>query len=194
LGLHPTEEAAARAYSKYLKDGIDPEPRGWCSSQFKGVSWDKQKNKWRALCNATHLGYHTTEEAAARAYSKYLKDGTDPIKHRTSQFTGVFWNKNAHKWQAGCKQKYLGLHTTEGAAAQAYNVEAERIGVALNVIPPAGAARVGAGRGAGPSAGGGAGPKRAASKTPAAPAPSKKTKRDAPKPPATAATNKTMKL
>ena len=120
----------------------------------------------------THLGHHATEEAAARAYSKYLEDGIDPVKPReattTSQFTGVHWDTSKNKWKAQCKGTYLGRHATEAAAAQAYNVEAERLGIALNVLPPTTeAACSGAGPGAAAraraGAGGGVGPKRAAS-------------------------------
>jgi len=149
LGCHTTEEAAARVYSMYLEDGVVPGPPTF-SSQFTGVSWDKSTNKWKAKCKDTYLGFHTTEEGAARVYNKYLKDGIDPVKRRaasTSQFTGVCWDRN--KWVAKCKGTRLGRHTTEEAAAQAYNVEAERVGRPLNVIPPAGAAGAGAGPGTG---------------------------------------------
>ena len=195
LGHHTTEVAAARARSKYLKDGSVPtRPVG--SSQFKGVNWVKSHNIWKARCNGTNLGYHATEEDAARAYSKYLKDGIDIVTHRdasTSKFTGVCWVKKDNRWRAKCKGKALGNHTTEEAAAHVYNVEAERVGRPLNVIPPArvagDGAGTGAGAGAGADAGGGATSKRAAPKSKAAPAPSKKTKRAAPKPPATVASN-----
>jgi hypothetical protein len=181
LGYHTTQEAAARACSKYLKDGVAPEPAGpgpAGSSRFKGVSWYKRSNKWRAVCKGTDIGYYATEEDAARACSKYLEDGIDPVKHRdaiTSQFTGVSWDKGKNKWRAECQGKYLGRHTTEQGAAQACSVEAERLGFSLNAIRPAGAAGAGAGPGAG--AGGRAGSKRAAPKTPAIPASSKKPKR-----------------
>jgi len=110
---------------------------------IKGVFWSKQSGKWRAECKRTTLGYHATEEAAARAYDDYVKDGVVPEKlgnpKSTSQFKGVGWSKSAGKWKAICKGKHLGYHATEEAAAQAYNTEAERIGgVDLNVIPPAG--------------------------------------------------------
>jgi hypothetical protein len=123
LGYHTTEEGAACAYSKYLKDGIEPaKRRDAITSQLKGISWDKAKLRWRVECNRKHLGYHATEEDAALAYSKFLKDGIDPVKHReasTSQFTGVFWAKAQKKWNAKCKGKHLGYHTTEQAAARA---------------------------------------------------------------------------
>jgi hypothetical protein len=196
LGLHTTEEIAALALCKYLKDGSASKPPdclGLCSSQFKGVTWNKDKNKWKTECNGTYLGYHATEEDAARAYIKYLNYGIDLVKHRevkTSLFTGVSWYKMENKWRAKCTGKYLGLYTTEEAAAQAYNVEAGRVGRPLNVIPPAGAVGTGVGLGAG----GGAGPKRATPKTPAPPAASKKTKRAAPTTSAAPAASKKMKL
>ena len=190
LGYHTTEDAAARAYSKYLEDGSLPEPAD-CTSQFRGVSWSKSQNKWTAECNGTHLGRHATEEEAARARSKYLEDHIDPVNHReagTSRFTGVSWDKNRKRWRARCKGKALGYHTTEQAAAQAYNFEAERISLPLNITPPVRAA--GTATSVGPNAGGGVGTQRAASKppaipttdkrpaltSPAAPAPTKKVK------------------
>ena len=202
MGAHTTVEAAVRAYIKYLEDGSVPrrtERGGWGASQFKGVHWDNNSQKWRADCKGTRLGYHATEEDAVRAISKYLEDGIDPVKHRdatTSQFTGVCWDKARSKWTADCKGKRLTRHATEEAAAQAYNVEAERRGLPLNVISPAGAAgaSASAGAGAGPGAGGGANSKRAASKTPAAPATSKKPKRAAPTTLADPAASKKMKL
>jgi len=176
LGFYITEVAAARAYSKYLKDGIHPLTVG--SSQFKGVSWNKRDKSWKTTCNERHLGYHATEEHAARAYSKYLEDGIDPVKHReanTSQFTGVTWDKHNNKWKARCKGTFLGLYTTEEAAAHAHNVKAESLDVALNVIPPTGTSA-----GAGPGASSNVGHKRVLSKTPAAPATNTKEKRAAP--------------
>jgi hypothetical protein len=138
------------------------------TSQLKGVCWDKSRNKWKATCKTKHLGHHTTEQDAARAYSKYLKDGIDPVKHRdasTSQFKGVYWDKGRNLWRAKCKLTYMGFHAAEKDAARAYNVEAQSIGRPLKVIPPAG--DVGAGAGTGPGAGGRAAPKRAAPQTPA---------------------------
>jgi hypothetical protein len=187
LGFHTTEEAAAHACSKYLKDGIDPvEHRDANSSQFTGVSWHKHTNKWKVKCKGTRLGCHATEEDAARAYKKYLEDGIDPLEHpeaNASHFKGVSWSKGTSKWRAQCKGKHLGYHATEEAAARAYNVEAERLGLPLNVITPAGAAGAGgAGAGAGPKRAGGARasagavPKRAALETSASPAPCKKMK------------------
>jgi hypothetical protein len=147
---------------KPLEDGIDPvKHREARTSQFTGVCWDKTKLTWRAKCKGTQLGSHTTEEDAVRAYNKYRGDGVVSVVHRgasTSQFTGVNWDKRDSRWIAKCKDKRLGSHTTEEAAARAYNVEATRVGRPLNVIPPAGSA------GAGGGAGVGAGPGTSAAK------------------------------
>jgi hypothetical protein len=59
------------------------------------------------------------------------------------------WHNHNSKWRAQCRRVALGCYATEEEAAKAYNVEAARLGLALNVIPPAGAAGAGAGVGAG---------------------------------------------
>jgi len=140
LGCHATEEAAARAYDNYVKDGFNPVKTGERTSQFKGVSWDKRRGKWQARRRmGTSLGYHATEEAAAQAYSNYVKDGVDPMRRDcTSQYKGVSWDKGKGKWGARYKETWLGYHATEEAAARAYNIEAQRVGITtLNDIPPA---------------------------------------------------------
>ena len=131
------------AYQNYIKDGVDPVNRreGNCS-QFKGVWHSKLRGKWTARCNGKHLGHHATEEAAARAHDKYVRDGLVPVLLRegsTSLFKGVGWNKSRGKWMAMCNEKYLGYHATEEAAARAYDKKAERLGrVDFNIIPPTG--------------------------------------------------------
>jgi hypothetical protein len=181
LGYHAAEEAAAQAYNDYVKDGVVPvNLRRTITSQFKGVSWAKLGGKWVARCKSTTLGYRATEEAAAQAYKDYVKNGVNPVPRRegTSQCMGVSWGKSNGKWKAQCKRTYLGCHATEEAAARAYNIEAERFGLPLNVIPPAGDTDDGSNIAAAalvlPSpaalvrAHGGAGSKRGAPRTPAA--------------------------
>ena len=52
-----------------------------CSSQYKGVCWDKQKNKWKANIaidgKSKHLGQFDTEEEAAEAYKKKCNEIMD---------------------------------------------------------------------------------------------------------------------
>ena len=70
LGYHATEEAAAQAYNNYVENGVIPLKHRSGTSQFKGVGWDKYSGKWKARCKGKTVGYHATEEAAARAYNK----------------------------------------------------------------------------------------------------------------------------
>jgi hypothetical protein len=100
------------------------------SPLFKGVCWGKRSGKWRAVFKGRSLGDHATEEAAARAYDNYVKDGVGPVSHPegTSDIKGVSWNKAFGKWTAQYKGKHLGRHATEEAAAQAYNIEGSALG------------------------------------------------------------------
>ena len=57
------------------------------SSQFPGVSWSRSNFKWQARSKRAQLGFHATEEAAARAVDDYVKHGTAPeSKKGSSQF------------------------------------------------------------------------------------------------------------
>ena len=73
LGAYATQEAAARAYNVYVEDGVDPVLHRNGFSQFKGVWFSKSNRKWRARLKNKGLGYHATEEAAARAYNKEVE-------------------------------------------------------------------------------------------------------------------------
>lgn len=48
------------------------------SSRFKGVTWSKQKRKWKAYIqqrkSTCYLGYYDAEEAAARAYDAAARE------------------------------------------------------------------------------------------------------------------------
>ena len=46
------------------------------SSRRIGVSWVKTASQWKATYKGKHLGLHTTQEAAARAYRKHLEDSS----------------------------------------------------------------------------------------------------------------------
>lgn len=49
-----------------------------CSSDFKGVSWDKGAGRWRAqgkiAYKCIYLGYYDSEEDAARAYNDFARE------------------------------------------------------------------------------------------------------------------------
>jgi len=122
------------------------------SSRFKGVSWDKRYNKWRARGTAhgkdVHIGYYDNEEDAARAYQGYVEHGTLPArKVPTSAFRGVSWQKSGKVWVAEIRKSgqytRLGRFQTQQEAALAYNAAATRLGCPaswLNDVPHAGSA------------------------------------------------------
>ena len=104
------------------------------SSQYTGVSWGKNTNKWRSIIyinnKVKHLGLFTLEEDAAKAYQnalKMLNEGDlsfmEP-KEYSSKYKCVYWVKNANKWRSQItingKKKHLGYFTSEEEAHEAY--------------------------------------------------------------------------
>jgi hypothetical protein len=47
-------------------------PKQGGSSKYKGVTWDKCNNKWKAICKHKHIGMFDNEEEAGRAYDAYI--------------------------------------------------------------------------------------------------------------------------
>lgn len=43
-------------------------------SRYKGVTWAKEQQKWKATIHHTYLGYFESEEDAAKAYDKAAKE------------------------------------------------------------------------------------------------------------------------
>ena len=81
LGRYDTAEQASDAYQKALAmhlDGFTPQEIqkalgvSQLSSQYRGVTWEKRRQKWMAYHRINgkhkHLGYFLTEEAAHQAY------------------------------------------------------------------------------------------------------------------------------
>jgi len=101
------------------------------SNNFTGVSWDKSTGNWVAHIvfkgRQIHLGSFKVEIDAKNAYDKALeewKQGLDlniiyPKKINSSQYLGVYWDKNRNKWVADYMDKYLGRYDTELEAHQA---------------------------------------------------------------------------
>lgn len=85
LGIFSLEKDASDAYQLALSNwenlGIEPSKKIF-SSQYKGVIWDKTKNKWRAnietLKKKKHLGYFDNEYDAHLAYQKALLEKNKP--------------------------------------------------------------------------------------------------------------------
>ena len=139
LGLFTSEEDAAEVYQNALKiyhDGGDlsfMETR-IPTSQYKGVSWNKYGDNWRSYIKINgknkYLGSFTSEEDAAEVYQNALKmyhEGDLSFMETripTSQYKGVFWDKNSNKWKSQIKingkKKYLGYFTSEEDAAEVY--------------------------------------------------------------------------
>ena len=141
LGLFETEDEAHETYQKALKmlnegDLSFMKPKEF-SSKYKGVSWQKDRNKWvsRIKINGKqkNLGSFTSEEDAADAYQKALKmyhEGDSSFmetKTPSSQYKGVCWYKSTNKWisyiKINGKTKHLGLFTSEEEAYEAYQKE-----------------------------------------------------------------------
>jgi len=127
LGYHATEDAAAQAVDNYVQDGVVPVSHrdATSTSQFKGVCWDKRRGKWKAKCKGKTLGYHATEEAAARAYNteagrvarvdiNVVPPGGDADGNNTAARALLRMFASAHTHAgAGCKRsKRAGAPTT----------------------------------------------------------------------------------
>lgn len=118
-----------------------------CSSRFKGVGFDKKRQRWRARVQAgaiVRASYHLTEQQAALDYNRMARElhgefaglnelpaGIIPtVKAKTSRFRGVHFNTLERKWKAQiwvCGDNIaLGTFTSETDAALAYNAGARQ--------------------------------------------------------------------
>jgi len=139
-----------------------PKKKRVASSRFRGVCWDKSRQKWRADARfdgkSRNIGSYDDETEAARAYDatvraqsldKPLNFPDDlstapgvfvPKKKRvaSSRFRGVCWDKTHQKWRAEIyfdgKSKTIGSYVDETEAARAYDatVRAQSLGKPLN--------------------------------------------------------------
>lgn len=131
LGRYDNEIDAAMAYQKALKEieaGIfkKRERIKPLTSDFLGVSFHKEAQKWSARFQHRYIGLYNTEQEAANAIKeaeKAFADGTFedkyPCKQQTSKYRGVSFNKSLNKWVANRNNRYLGIFKTEDEAYQA---------------------------------------------------------------------------
>ncbi len=130
-------------------------------SAHKGVYWSSREDKWKASITIDgkffHLGYFVDEIEAAKCYDKVslcefgkfakinfqrkdyrrsdLISAQSVIDKRnskkTSQYRGVCWDSQRHKWMTYIKHKgkniFLGRFTSEENAAKAYNQAAKKL-------------------------------------------------------------------
>jgi hypothetical protein len=168
LGYFEDEEQAARAYDKAARaqhgkkaqrfrmqlnfltkkeQAAEEGKQQWwikcgeAPSKYRGVCWNKIKNKWQAAIQyddkRRSLGHFEDEEDAARAYDRAARaqhgkkaqlnfpaDGESGSR-KSSKYRGVSWQKSRNKWKAGIrydgKPHYLGSFEDEEEAAKAYD-------------------------------------------------------------------------
>jgi hypothetical protein len=104
------------------------------SSKYTGVSWDKQRSKWKSSIQINgklkYLGYFDLEEEAGEYYQDALKslENNTEIKVKevvfSSKYKGVTWHKQNEKWISQItingKSKNLGRFNCELEAHHAY--------------------------------------------------------------------------
>lgn len=68
-------------WATYSQQSVNTRKRKNCSSQYKGVCWDKSRKKWVAICNYKHLGRFSNEAVAAKAYDEKATElwGNDAV-------------------------------------------------------------------------------------------------------------------
>lgn len=122
-------------------------------SKYKGVTYNKNRDNycWKAYYEtggkAIHLGYFSSEIAAAYAYNNAVVDlygefavlnefddvdlarkeyeiNKSRMRTKSSDYRGVCYSKAHDKWRCKYFGKYLGLFMTEKEAALRWNEEA----------------------------------------------------------------------
>jgi len=126
------------------------------SSTFRGVSWHKLNQKWKANISINgktkHVGYFDDEETAATKFDEHAaplgravnfpsEGQTQATMGKSSKFRGVHWHKSHQKWQAKITMDgiltHLGYFDDDETAARKYDEHAARIGRPIN-FPPEG--------------------------------------------------------
>jgi hypothetical protein len=124
-------------------------------SKYKGVCWNSQSNKWRALItidgNNTHLGYFINEDEGAGKYDEAAALIGRPLnfpgegqleavkgsREGSTRYAGVSWYSRSNNWRAHIridgKRTYLGSFTNKDEAAWKYDEAAALIGRSLKI-------------------------------------------------------------
>jgi hypothetical protein len=101
------------------------------TSKYPGVVWHSRDKKWYARIivdgKQNSLGYYDLEDDAANAYNIACKNPYKIQKEiQTSQYKGVYWNKDASKWKSRIsyngKRYNLGTYDDEFEAFKTYVV------------------------------------------------------------------------
>jgi hypothetical protein len=145
--LHKGEKAQLNFPTKKEQAVEEAKQQRWikcreAGSKYRGVSWNKNKNKWTATIYSNgkkhNLGYFEDEEEAARAYDRAARahkgekaqlnfpaEGESGPSRQSSKYRGVSWEKSHNKWiakvQYGGKRHSLGYFEDEEEAARAYD-------------------------------------------------------------------------
>lgn len=123
--------------------------RGVLTCKFKGVSWHKSTQLWRARIadgDYNKSTYHKTEQQAALDYNRMaterfgeyaqlnkLPAGIEPTipRKKTSRYRGVAFKPKSKRWEASIDVNGLWTHIgsfgTEQEAALAYNAAAVKL-------------------------------------------------------------------
>ena len=136
----------------------EPQPKvmNTLSSTFRGVSWHKLNQKWKANISINgktkHVGYFDDEETAATKFDEHAaplgravnfpsEGQAQATMGKSSKFRGVHWHKSHQKWQAKITMDgiltHLGYFDDDETAARKYDEHAARIGRPIN-FPPEG--------------------------------------------------------
>ena len=142
---------------KHQKATFGSRGHKYSTSKYKGVFWNKQKNKWQSRISKNgkekHIGFFDDEILAAKAYDSFAielfgeyaflnfgnknsntnkKKGGKAIQHRTVSrcgFKGV--RKKFYKYESyiykNGKALYIGMFNTPEEAAKAYDQKAFKL-------------------------------------------------------------------
>ena len=114
--LPPEKDEDEASFAPVLRKRDTPGRPG--SSQFAGVSWNTSARKWLVRCKGSYLGWHATEEEAARSRTASILLSTERTSPRTSRVSAgtrspISGRRNAsgHTWVITPRRKLRRLLT-----------------------------------------------------------------------------------